>query len=298
MGKSLGLMKNSRRHHYVWRRYLRTWAVNEQIACYSDSKFFTTNLMNVAQEKGFNDLRPLNEIELYVFNQLFESCIPKAHIKMLEYWPEFFKFFHTLYSYSDIGELNRYLQTVEEDLHTAIEQGGEKYLERLLNDDCSFYDDLEDRFRFNSYLTLQYSRTAGFKNKICGNNNMQTHGANMENIWQILKFPCSMSFAINLSVFDDVFRPVIATNPTHHELITGDQPVVNSYGNPTQLEVYYPLSPQKAFFLTDKEVPKRIMAPEDVIQCNKIIARASMKQIYAKQMNYLEDFVALYKGDA
>ena len=290
-------MKNSRRHHYVWRRYLRAWAIKEQIACYSDSKFFATNLMNVAQEKGFNDLRPLNGIELYIFDQLLESCIPKEHMEMLERWPEAFRFFHTLYSSSNISELTTYLHTVEEDLHTTIEQRGEKYLERLLNDDCSFYDDLEDRLRFNSYLTLQYSRTAAFKNRMCSNSNLQMHGANMENIWQILKFPCSMSFAINLSIFDDVFRPVIATNPTRHELITGDQPVVNSYEIPTGLEVYYPLSPKKAFFLTNKETPKRIMEPEDVIQCNKIIARASMKQIYAKQMNYLKDFVALYKED-
>lgn len=291
-------MKNSRRHHYVWRRYLRAWAVNEQIACYSDPKFFVTNLMNVAQEKGFNDLRPLNEVERGVFNQLFESCISKEHKDMLKRWPEFFSFFHALYSHSNTDKLTQYLQTVEEDLHTAIEQCGEKYLEQLLNDDCSFYDDLEERFRFNFYLTLQYSRTAGFKEKICANGSIQTHGANIENIWQILKFPCAMSLAIKLSILDDYLRPVIMTNPTHHELITGDQPVVNSYENFTQLEVYYPLSPQKAFFLTDKEVPKRIMEPEDVIQYNKIIARASMKQIYAKQINYLEDFVALYKGDA
>lgn len=290
-------MNNSRRHHYVWRKYLRAWAIKEQIACYSDSRSFATNLMNVAQEKRFNDLRPLNKMELYVFNQLFMSCIPKEHIKMLECWPEAFRFFHILYSHSVTSDLDQYLQTVEEDLHAAIEQAGKKYLERLLNDDCSFYDDIEDRLRFNFYLTLQYSRTVGFKNKICGNDNMQKHGVNMENIWQILKFPCSMSFAINLSVFDDVFRPIIVTNPTHHELITGDQPVVNSYENPTQLEVYYPLSPQKAFFLTDKKFSKKMMGIEDVIQHNKVIARASMKQIYAKEMNYLKDFVALYKRE-
>jgi len=48
------------RQHYVSRFYLKPWVENDQIWCLRDRKIFSANLMKIANEKYFYELRDLS----------------------------------------------------------------------------------------------------------------------------------------------------------------------------------------------------------------------------------------------
>ena len=66
-----------RKQHYVWRRYLKSWAMDEKIFCLSDGKIFRTNLENVAQERYFYKLRELSKEDVaFIRSLLIEGSHP------------------------------------------------------------------------------------------------------------------------------------------------------------------------------------------------------------------------------
>lgn len=55
----------TRRQHYVWRKYLEPWTTKGKIWCRRESKIFSADLMNVAQERDFytpERTRPANDV--------------------------------------------------------------------------------------------------------------------------------------------------------------------------------------------------------------------------------------------
>ena len=75
-----------------------------------------------------------------------------------------------------------------------------------------------------------------------------------ENIWNVLSHIYATKMGRNIFVKDE-YHLVLMENKTDLPLITGDQPVVNTYavGKPltehaTDLEFYYPISPIWVFF--------------------------------------------------
>ena len=87
-------------------------------------------------------------------------------------------------------------------------------------------------------------------------------------------------------------KSILLKNETSKKLITGDQPVINTFAiglninqEPEDLEFYYPITPQLAFLLTNKEEFKDRLSiylnEADVEQYNAGIFDQSGKQVYA-----------------
>ena len=68
-------MSIKRKHHYVWREYLRSWSCNEKIYSYikSENKIAKPNLMGVAQQRFFYSLEEFTIEEELILEELVEQ---------------------------------------------------------------------------------------------------------------------------------------------------------------------------------------------------------------------------------
>ena len=66
-----------RKHHYVWRYYLRAWANNDSIWCSREGKIFKSNLMNIGQIKDFYKLKELSSSDIeFIYKAAIEPSAP------------------------------------------------------------------------------------------------------------------------------------------------------------------------------------------------------------------------------
>src|SRR5690606_2677793 len=79
-----------RRHHYVWRNYLRAWSDNEQIWCFRDQNIFPSNSMNIGQERDFYRLKDLTNQEIDFIKLLIHSNQSEMLKKLNHGWIELF----------------------------------------------------------------------------------------------------------------------------------------------------------------------------------------------------------------
>ena len=70
-------MENKKRkHHYVFQAYLNAWIVDGKLWSLRNKKvLFHTNTINIAQERDFYRLKPLNEDE-FKFYQIYMKTFP------------------------------------------------------------------------------------------------------------------------------------------------------------------------------------------------------------------------------
>jgi len=58
-------MIKKRKHHYVWKYYLKPWVSDDQVVCLRDHKVFKTSLENVANSRDFYRLKEMSEADIY-----------------------------------------------------------------------------------------------------------------------------------------------------------------------------------------------------------------------------------------
>lgn len=85
------------------------------------------------------------------------------------------------------------------------------------------------------------------------------------------------------------------TNDTQTPFITTDQPLINLKANRCldesieDFELYYPISPNKALILYEKDVSLGdCVNKEKVIELNKKMAESALEQIYANKKSVLK----------
>ncbi len=299
-----------RRHHYVWRRYLRSWAKNDLIWCLRNGNVFETNLINIGQARDFYKLKELTEQEIsFIKKVALEKNNPILR-ELNQGWIELFTLVFKLKKVVEKKKiidpkLNKIIDeaifNLEEDLHGRLESQAEPYLDAILQEDISFYR-MEDGFiDFTHYICVQYMRTQNIKNNV----QLSLRGfdvVDIDKIWNIL----THIFATNLgwSIYADKkpFNMILLKNDTQLELITGDQPVINTYAigipiyiSPADLEFYYPVSPCLAILLSnnDSYAPGEMhyLSLKDVKKYNQGILEQSHSQIYSKSKEILNEYI-------
>lgn len=295
----------------MWRKYLRAWSEKESIFCLMDGKVFKSGLMGVGQERFFYKLKELDNAELEFIkafiNQDKRTMIRDLNLGWIDFFNEVFKIRELVVSdgisHPEVDNiLDVLIHNFEEDFHGKIESNAIKFLEKLYHKDLSFYDNDDQWIEFLFFICQQYFRTQ----KI--NSNVQKaigsfKGLNIDKIWAILRHSSATSLGCSLYQDKANFRPVLIENTSNTPFITGDQPVINTHAiglsleeAPSELEFYYPLSPELALLLTSNPELNRkgiIYVREDkVTMYNKFIHSQAGKQVYSSERDTLEQFLS------
>lgn len=331
-----------RRHHYVFQAYLKAWGMNEQVWCLREGKIFKANTVNIAQERDFYRIQPLNLFELKFFMLLQKKAHPKVRKEMLNHiitylspieWQkdvlQFKQFLKENFYYGealpleieeefikiekqiDIGTNN-----IMEDYLSEIEGDGVRWIELLLNKDRSFYcsndnystqgyfDD--DQFHFLLFVSIQYFRTKAMKERWINNFKPALEHPD----WHTLKIPKEKICLDNLHPhFMWQFQTACAyalrsrnahltllVNATELPFITSDQPVINieaNYNNldeeTTELIFYYPISPNIAITINDKNIEDIMdLNIKKVDEFNRKILNSAYQNIFSNSKEILE----------
>jgi hypothetical protein len=299
-----------RRHHYVWRNYLRPWASNEQIWCYRDSSYFPTNLMNIGQERDFYKLKNLSKRNIEIINKVINLASSEELKQINQNWVTLFDFVFNLKELSDSKGINdaeldklidEQIYNFEENIHGAIENNSIKFLQFILSENLNFYDNDDDCVDFLYFLCVQYMRTNNVKQNVIAT--IASTGSNLldiENTWNILAHIFATNISCNLYIKRKNFKIVLLRNlSVDVRFITGDQPVINIHAKEKgktveKLELYYPVSPTHAILLTEDDSyisgEKRKLPVEEVDEYNKMIVNQSHEQLYASSKHDLERY--------
>lgn len=270
-------MTIKRRHHYVWRKYLKTWAEDDLIWCLRNKRIFQSNLMGIAQERDFYKLNKLREDDIN-FVKLYVDSIPDQSLRdMCKGWATKFitasEIIRSLRSISPEGENKKFdemidslIYNTEEDLHSAIEISSIHTINRLIERKEDTFDNRSDYIKFIHYLCTQYTRTNSMKQRaiISDPGHLKV---DMSKVWNILSHIVATSIGLSIireqgqwSVVCGLWSVVTLINKSDTKFITTDQPVINTFAafehqpeENDELEIYYPLSPTIAILLTKKQ---------------------------------------------
>lgn len=298
-----------RRHHYVWRHYLRSWAKNDLIWCLREGKLFNTNLMNIGQKKDFYKLKELTDKDIDFLEKAIVNNSPEHLKKNNQEWIESFnKAFEIKnelekrnISHAEIDkELDEAVFNLEEDLHGKIESEAIKYIEDILKENIDFYDTDDGCMNFTHYLCVQYMRTQKRKHEVLSSLGSVSF-IDTEKIWNILSHLLSTNIAWSLYADRKYFKMILLKNSTENNFITGDQPVINTYAiglrpdeAPDKLEFYYPLSPKLAILIKEKSSDNESkcvqLTSDEVDKYNQYIVGQSHSQIYGASDSDLKKY--------
>ncbi|ENA3445201.1 DUF4238 domain-containing protein [Yersinia enterocolitica] len=273
------------KQHYVFRQYLRAWAKNDKIKATRLGKIFTTELMNIAQQRYFYKISELTEADI---NFIKESVIGPSSGFLQDIntkWIDMFMAPQRIkQNLIDKGVSTLRIDEVmkpifiefDEDFHASIESQSIKYINNLLSLDLTIFNERNNFHTFTHYLSVQYFRTKKIKEN-CINCATETYRPILERTWNVLAHIFSTNLSYELSTGG--YRLVILTNKSELKFITSDQPVINTLAydrkvvNDMEVEIYYPLSPTVAVLLTKKLTENEILEIKgvEVERYNKMI---------------------------
>ncbi|OYQ66177.1 hypothetical protein B9G53_04965 [Pseudanabaena sp. SR411] len=301
-----------RRHHYVWRKYLRSWSLDESIWCARQGKIFKADLMNVGQIRDFYKLKELSaqDIEFIRMVAIEQSA---DHLQELnEGWLNWFNFIFDIKKYIEsiniisnkIDDLlDEAIFNFEEELHSKIEFDAIEFIELLLNEDASFFERDNDCSKFIYYICVQYMRTQKIKVNALGSSHDLHLSDVVEKTWNVISHILATNLGYSIYSERNSFRIVFLKNLTSITLITGDQPIINTYAiglsldkDVEGLDFYYPLSPNLAILLTQDHshssaLAKICLSEKEVDRYNQSIIEQSHSQIYAASEESLARYV-------
>lgn len=88
--KGAGVEKK-KRHHFVWRKYLKPWATNGFLPCLMKDGIFTSGLRNLGQEKHFYRLKRLGRSEVWLLYEFVKKARSDHLWDLNKTWIEFFE---------------------------------------------------------------------------------------------------------------------------------------------------------------------------------------------------------------
>ncbi|MDL1982120.1 MAG: DUF4238 domain-containing protein [Deltaproteobacteria bacterium] len=295
-----------RKHHYVWRKYLRAWAIDEKIYCLREKKIINPNLMGVAQQRDFYKLNELSDDDIVFIRNFIEQSPTESRRGHEQLLSAFTHAHRVLKKYPKISASKKAKEAVDlcihnldEDFHSGIEAIGGKYLNCLLNKDTAFFKTDKGFLDFIYYLCVQYMRTKKIKEStIKAFKPTSDHNA-MSKSNNILNHILATNMSGSLYVDRNNYKLMMIENNSKKDFITGDQPVINIFSlstpknvPPENLAFYYPISPKLAILVIEKNrfegMGALTVTEQEVDSYNKAIMQCSFEQVYSLKKSTLE----------
>jgi hypothetical protein len=303
-----------KKHHYVWRKYLQPWTLKDKIWVLHNNEIRFDNLINIAAQNYFFSVNDLSKEEIILIKKLWIDKAPDFIKELHSNWLKMFEYVLSFRERSSKQEFPKEFQgqyenkilSFEEDIQSKIESSSIQFFDKIKNDDIDFYKITENNASFNYFLAVQYLRTKKIKNNMLDivKNHNSAKNVNFENVWNIgmLIMATNLSFGLHKEMSS--LNMVILNNNNPIDFLTGDQPIINTFGdyskkqqelNHDALELYYPITPNKAILISKQEKyndKKTVSVNEDdVIAYNNLIYQASELQIFSKENKQLEIYL-------
>ncbi|WP_313375516.1 DUF4238 domain-containing protein [Pantoea sp. CTOTU50773] len=288
-----------KKQHYVFRDYLRAWADKDIIHASRLGVDFRVNLSGVAQERFFYELSELTEDDFVFIKDIVIGPLDNDLAKLNMGW---FKplilmqqmkqnlISRGIFNGEIHDEINGFFKEAQEELHCEIESAGIPLLAMLKNKDLSFYDDVKLRAGFCHFLAVQYFRTKKLKVNFLKLSKKDSR-MKFENTWGLISHVYATN--VGLAIFREKYKFVLLVQEGEIEFITSDQPVINVLShlasNPTQddIELYYPVSPEIALLVTNKESYENksinLISSGDVNDFNEMLKKHSNEFIFFRK---------------
>jgi hypothetical protein len=297
-----------RRQHHVWQHYLKSWSVNGRVWVLREGKtIFNTDTVNVAVERDFYKVHKLTSRDLDLLRVILSGPKHPAAKKTDE------QFLALLMAPAHFVEQNRHrfknLEKIDvfldvhmtnflENYHAGLEANFVKLLARIKRADLSFLSSEPDSILFFYFVSMQYMRTKGIREKSIERVQAQ-NGHDLSRIWGILSIVFARAIGVSLFVERKQRNLALIKNRTDVPFITGDQPVINLHGQspePTQtVSLYYPITPRLAVLLTEvDEQPAfstEYLTSQHASEFNERIFHASHSQVFSESEASLRPFL-------
>ena len=150
-------------HHWVPRFYLKSWADSEgKLWCLQDITIRRSVLRNVAAQNYFyrlNELQPDDIHFIQAFIQNSPEGLKSSHERLLTNFILPFQ----LKSIADSPKARELISSLNEELHTLIEQDFQPCLAEMIAGSLSYLEDDKKAAKFYHALAVQYARTNHIK---------------------------------------------------------------------------------------------------------------------------------------
>ena len=337
------------RQHYVFQGYLEKWCADDnKIWCYkkSDNRIFNSSTRDVLNKRQMYRIQEINEDEKRFFEYLMtvlsltdsEKSEMREHISayLLPYYNQ--RVVNELKSINPIPDdhtfnvdLKKLFDSLEEliteqkinseeDFYSDYEGDGNKWIDKLIAGDTSFYYESQSRIEadveiqnyekldFLNFITIQYFRTVGMRQLLIENLRKMLNliSQNKKKAEENIVFNCDN---INLEHVLPHFIWIIQTkcsaglakadiqivrNKTELPFITSDQPVINMKADlsrkeaPDEFVLWYPLSPEVGVVINGCRGERVLDIKKDVDKLNRMIWEHSFEYIVCNKREVLE----------
>tara|TARA_Y100001968_G_scaffold333193_1_gene394649 strand:- start:3710 stop:4642 length:933 start_codon:yes stop_codon:yes gene_type:complete len=299
-----------KRHHYVWRNYLRAWSNSNDLIpslIKINNKIAITNLTNVAQKKLFYSLEEFTFEEEYYLKKIILSLSNKeTETIFLEYFNLFTSYsrFKRILDKNNISEnkkseIEQFLKFMKsnfmEDFHSDFEKFGQKLIDIKKVEDLEFLKDSSALMKTYLFLCFQYVRTNKMKNAFI--KNFEGRSTVKAKFFNIISFVIATGMANGLMNYKES-KFVFIRNNSKIDFITSDQPIINlkehetnNKGNVKSMELFYPISPKialKVHYNDGKNFEHIKIYENEVKKFNQIIFDKSEDFVFASSSEQLE----------
>lgn len=302
-----------KKHHYVWREYLRSWSNKELIFAYSKSqnKIFKPNLMGIAVERHFYSLHEFtleeeailkelvklysSQTALKINLKLVDLFLAYSRIKRLENEDEFN--FDTDAKREKFSKIIKLIKTNSfEEYHSIIENYGSKIIKFKKIEDLKILEDGDELFKTMIYLCSQFLRTNKMKNML--DLVIKKNEFIIPKFTNLISLVFANSLGISLAQNENI-KYVFYDNKTNIDFLTSDQPLMNlafdykdENGKVQNFEFYYPISSKVAILIHFKEQKEKykniLISKQRVEEINKILFEYADEYVFAQKENHLE----------
>ena len=302
-----------KRHHYVWRNYLRAWSDSKDLLpslIKINNKIATPNLMNVAQKKFYYSLK---EFTIEEEKNLKKIIINLSNDETEEIFKEYFNLFisyskakRILNNNTNIpkekkSEIEESLKLMKsnfmEDFHSDFEKFGQKLIEVKKVEDLEFLKENASLMKTFLFLCFQYVRTKKMRSTFT--KRFESHFNILPKYFNILSFVLATGMANGLMHYKET-KIIFIENTSKIDFITSDQPIINlkeheknEKGNVKSLEFFYPINPKIAFkihYNNGKKFEHLKISENEVEKFNQIIFDKSEDFVFAKNTEQLKKY--------
>jgi hypothetical protein len=276
-------MAIKKNQHYVWRHYLKPWSSsNGRIYCARPEGLIYTSLKNVAVERFFYETIILDDVEKWFVVNLIKQFDPSFNGPLSD--------IYQFYQWSGKSEKTR--KTAIEEFHTNIEQHGIEFLNHLYKESYLFLDHEDQKRHFCNYIAAQYTRTRKIRENLYLGGILY-YGLDMKRLANIMHL--IFIVVIGNWIFSKAKVEILKASGGLN-FITSDQPIINAKGTsnlkeePKEMELFYPISPNLAIYLSENREGVRHLTKQEVKLFNNLIVTYHNQQLFASQEGHINHF--------